>query len=126
MKTWPRFTNGEKIEMAFEKHKKEWRALLKLTSKLPPKFRREIIDLWADYEEGLTKEGRFLHQADRMENLLQALEYWKKGGIPPIRPWWIWAKEFFDDPLLLEFMEALDKKFHSKGEGAKTKKKKKK
>jgi len=113
MKTWPRFSGKEKIELAFEKHKKEWSFLLKLTAKLSPKLRKEVLDLWVDYEEGLTKEGRFLHQADRMENLLQALEYWKKQKTPPIRPWWIWAKEFFDDPLLLDFMRELDKKFHS-------------
>jgi len=49
-----------------------------------------------------------------MENLLQALEYWKRYKNPPLRPWWIWAKEFFDDPLLIEFMNELDKKFHKK------------
>ena len=80
MKTWPRFSNSEKRELALEKHKKEWQALVKITSKLEPGPRKEILDLWLDYEEGLTKEGRFLNQADRVENLLQALEYWKKNN----------------------------------------------
>jgi putative hydrolase of HD superfamily len=114
MKTWPRFSNSEKRELALEKHKKEWQALVKITSKLEPKPRKEILDLWLDYEEGLTKEGRFLNQADRVENLLQALEYWKKTNNPPIGPWWTWAREFFSDPLLIDFIESLDKKFHSK------------
>ncbi|MBI2515005.1 HD domain-containing protein [Candidatus Wolfebacteria bacterium] len=114
MQTWPRFSDSKKKELALEKHKKEWQALVKLTSKLEPKLRQEIINLWLDYEEGLTKEGRFLHQADRSENLLQALEYWKKYKKPPVKPWWLWAKEFFSDPLLVEFMDLLDKKFHSK------------
>lgn len=109
----PRFTNGEKQRLAFEKHKKEWQALVRLTERLDPKLRKEMIDLWLDYEEGNTKEGRFVNQADRMENLLQALEYWREDKDFPIKRWWVWAKELFSDPLLLDFMDLLDKKFHS-------------
>ena len=36
------------------------------------------MDLWSDYEHGKTKEGRFFKQMDRLENFLQATEYWKK------------------------------------------------
>lgn len=66
------------------------------------------------YEKGLTPEGRFVRQVDRVENLLQALEYWKKGKRFAIGPWWIQIEELIDDPLLLKFMKALDKKFHQK------------
>jgi putative hydrolase of HD superfamily len=114
MKTWPRFPAPKKREIALKKHKKEDKALEKLISKLPSRLKKEIKNLWLDYEKGLTPEGRFFRQADRMENFLQALEYWKKYKNPPLGPWWLWAREFFDDPLLLKFMEALDKKFHQK------------
>lgn len=113
MRTNPRFSNTEKRELALEKHKKEWQALVKITSRLGRKLREEILDLWLDYEEGQTKEGRFLKQVDKVENLLQALEYWKKDKNFPIIPWWIEAREIFHDPLLLDFIESLDKKFHS-------------
>ncbi len=112
MNALPRFPLSKKQEVVFEKHKKEWQSLVKLISKLEPKLRKEIIDLWLDYEEGLTREGRFLHQVDRMENLLQALEYWEKDKSHPIKSWWLWVREFFSDPLLLEFMDIMDKKFH--------------
>jgi len=112
MKTWPRFTDKEKKKKFQAKYKKEKKALDKLTSKLPLHFKKEIRNLWLDYEKGLTPEGRFFQQADRMENFLQALEYWKKYKKPPLGPWWLWAREFFDDPLLLEFMGLLDKEFH--------------
>ena len=82
----------------------------------PPKvhnLKKEIKTLWLDYEKGLTPEGRFFKQTDRMENFLQAYEYWKKYKNPPLGPWWLWAREFFDDPILLEFMEELEKHFHS-------------
>jgi len=114
MKTWPRFSDSERREQAIKKYKKENKALKKLISKLPPKFKKEINKLWLDYEKKLTPEGRFFHQADRMENFLQAYEYWKKYKNPPLGPWWLWAREFFDDPTLLEFMKVLDKKFHKK------------
>jgi len=111
MRTWPRYSNSEKRKINKEKYKKEWQALIKLTAKLSPKLKKEIRNLWLEFRKGLTREGRFAHQADHMENLLQALEYWKKYKKPPLMPWWWWAREFFDDPLLLKFMEALDKKF---------------
>jgi len=113
MKTWPRFPVSKKRELVRKKYEKEKKALEKLISKLPPIFKKEIRNLWLDYEKGLTPEGKFFHQADRMENFLQALEYWKKYKNPPLAPWWLWAREFFDDSLLLEFMKLLDKKFHS-------------
>lgn len=112
MKTWPRFSAVEKKKRIFEKYRRETKALKKLISKLPANFKKEILRLWLDYEKGLTPEGRFFHQADRMENFLQAYEYWKKYKNPPLGPWWLWAREFFDDPVLLEFMGVLEKKFH--------------
>ena len=114
MRTWPRFSNKEKEKTALEKYKKEWQSLMKLTETLPPKLKKEIRNLWLEFKKGLTKEARFAYQADRMENLLQALEYWKRYRRPPLMPWWWWAREFFHDPLLVEFMGALDKKFLKK------------
>jgi len=112
MKTWPRFSAADKKKRAFEKQKKEEIALKRLISKLPADLKTEIGNYWLTYENSLTPEGRFFNQADRMENFLQAYEYWKKYKNPPLGPWWMWAREFFDDPLLLEFMDVLEKKFH--------------
>ena len=114
MKTWPRFSNGEKMKIAFKKYKKEKKGLKKLLAKLPFGLKKEIWKLWFDYEKGLTPEARFFRQADRMENFLQAYEYWKKYKKPPLAPWWLWAREFFDDRILLDFIEAMEKKFHGK------------
>jgi putative hydrolase of HD superfamily len=111
MRTWPKFSEVEKKKSELERYKKEWQALIRLTSKLPSELRREIRELWLDYKKGLTKERRFVSQADRLDNLLQALEYWKKYKKPPLIPWWCWAREFFVDPLLVEFVDTLDKNF---------------
>ncbi|MDD2696747.1 MAG: HD domain-containing protein [Candidatus Pacebacteria bacterium] len=114
MKTWPRFSNYERRIQALHKYKKEEKGFNKLIAILPLDLKKEIKNFWFDYEHGLTQEGRFFRQADRMENFLQALEYWKKLKNPPMGPWWLWAREFFDDPLLLKFINALDEKFHHK------------
>jgi len=114
MKTWPRFPNHLKHKLAKEKYKRESECLCKLTAKLPPELKKEINNLWLDYEKKLTPEGKFFSQTDRLESFLQSLEYWKKYKKPPQRPWWLWAREFFDDALLLEFINVMDKKFHKK------------
>ncbi len=111
---WPRLSKREKEKSFLEKYKKEAEALEKLILKLPPDLKKEIRNLWADYEKGLTREGRFVRQIDRVENLLQALEYWKKNKQFAIKPWWVQIEELVDDPILLEFLKTLEKKFHQK------------
>jgi len=111
---WPRLSKKQKEENFLKKYKKEHEGLKKLIVSLPSDTRKEIYGLWNDYEKGLTPEGKFVRQLDRIENLLQALEYWKKEKKFAIGPWWIQIEELIDNPVLLEFMDALDKKFHSK------------
>ncbi len=114
MKTWPRFSNKERRRKILKKYEIERKCLEKLISKLPPKLKKEMLRLWLDYERGLTPEGRFFRQADRLENFLQAYEYWKKYKNPPLGPWWLWAREFFDDPVLLKIVNTFEKKFHKR------------
>ena len=114
MKTVPRFTEAEKLKISRAKHKKEKEGLNKLIKDLSPNLRSEMKNLWLDFEKGLTPEGRFFRQADKLEAFLQSLEYWKKFKKPPQGPWWQRAREFFDDPHLLEFIEEMDKEFHKK------------
>jgi len=107
----PRVPYAERLEWLMKKQNKEWKALSKLTSNLPKELGQEIVNLWVDFEEGVTREGRFVHQVDQLVNLVQAIEYWKKDKKFPISPWWISIKEKIDDPLLLKLMETMDKEF---------------
>jgi putative hydrolase of HD superfamily len=93
------------------KNKMEMEAMNKLTAKLPVDLKKEIKHLWMGYEKGLSKEGRFVKQADRAINLLQGLIYWKKYGRIQHKLWVRRAKEILDDPILVDFMKALEKKF---------------
>lgn len=115
LQKWPRLSKKEKEDFFSQKYEKEDAALKKIIAKLPRATRDEINNLWEDYENGITKEGRFVKQLDRIENLLQALEYWKKEKSFAIKPWWIQIEELVDDPVLIKFMETLEEKFH-KGE----------
>lgn len=112
LKTWPRFSKEQREKLSREKFIKENKALEKVISNLPLKVRKEIKKLWLDYEKGLSREARFFRQTDRMESLFQAAEYWEKYKKPVQKPLWIWAKELFDDPVLLELSEVLGKRFY--------------
>lgn len=107
----PRVPQKLRLEWLLKKKTKEWKGIVKITSNLPKELQEEIISLWIDFDEGSTKEGRFVQQADMLINLLQAIEYWKKDKRFPIKPWWINSKEKIDDPILLKFVEEIDRDF---------------
>ena len=52
-------------------------------------------------------------QLDRIETLLQALEYEKKDKQVNILSFWYQLKELADDPVIIEFMEGLDSYFYN-------------
>lgn len=114
LKKWPKFTPSLKIKKYKNKYKIELLALKRLVSRLPLHLRKEILNLWLEFEKGLSKEGRFVKQVDKVENLLQGLEYWKKHGKIQHKLWMRWAKEILDDPVLIEFMKTLEEKFCKK------------
>jgi len=107
----PRIEMDKKLPWLIKKKDKEWKGMIALTANLNKKDQEEFVNLWIDFEEGLTKEGRFVYQLDKMVNLFQAIEYWKKDKKFPIIPWWIDLKEAIDDPDLLGFMNELDKEY---------------
>ncbi len=113
--TWPVIFKKEKDRVSKKKYDKENKALTKLIANLPKGLRNEVKNLWLDYKKGLTSEGRFFKQINRAESFLQSLEYWKKYKKPAQGPWWGWASKFFDDPLLLDFITVMGKKFNKKG-----------
>lgn len=108
---WPNFTLEQKKQKFLNKYNQERRGLLKLVSNLPVGLRKEIINLWEEFEKDLSKEGRFVKQVDKAENYLQGMEYWKKYGKIRQKLWARWAKEIFDNPVLIKFFRTVDEKF---------------
>jgi putative hydrolase of HD superfamily len=108
---WPRLSQTEKVKIFFEDFKKEKRAFEKLTLKLKPNLKKEMISLWEEYKRNLTPEARFVNQANVLAVLLQALQYKSKDKKLPIEWMWEWAFEKCDDPTILEFLSQIQKKF---------------
>jgi len=104
-------TNIQRRKMEKIKAKLETRAMKKILKNLPVGLQKEFFNLWLDYENGLTKEARFVKQADRLINLLQGLMYWKKFGKIEHYLWIRRAEEVLDDPVTIEFLKVLEKKF---------------
>lgn len=108
---WPRSTQVEKKEESLEKDEREIESIRNLTSNLPPSLKEEVRELQIDYIKKISKETHFVKQINRLEALLQALEYGDEDERRPFRSWWVGTKELVDNPTLLEFLETLDDEF---------------
>ena len=109
VKRWRRLSLREKERRHIQKFKKEYGALKKLISQLPPKIKEEIEKTWLDYHRSESPEARFVSQIDITENLLEAFEWWKKNKKFPTQPWWEHVEEVIDDPSLLKFLKEIEK-----------------
>uniref|UniRef100_A0A8C3M3N2 5'-deoxynucleotidase HDDC2 n=1 Tax=Geospiza parvula TaxID=87175 RepID=A0A8C3M3N2_GEOPR len=58
-----------------EKHRREETAMQQLTHLLSEDLRKEIYELWEEYENQSTAEAKFVKQLDQCEMILQAFEY---------------------------------------------------
>ncbi|MCG2686220.1 HD domain-containing protein [Candidatus Parcubacteria bacterium] len=110
---WPlRLTKEEKERRASSKRGKEASSLEKVVKELPEDLRDEIVGLWTEYEEGLTREAALVRQIDKMENMISACEYQLEDEELPIRSFWVQLKESVDDPDLVKFLEVLDRHYN--------------
>lgn len=112
LKYWPKFTPALKRKKEKNKAKMESAAFDKLISGLPKDLKTEMKNLWLDFSIGLSKESRFVRQADKVANLLQGMEYWKKHGKIQHHLWMRWIKEIIDDPTLLKVIKEIEKNFY--------------
>jgi putative hydrolase of HD superfamily len=109
VRKWRRLSVKKKQKMYLQKFKKEYKALKKLISKLPSKFQKEVEDLWLDYHQNKSIEAKLVSQIDMLENLLEALEHYKKNRKFPTKPWWEHAEEIIDDPIILDLLKEIEK-----------------
>jgi len=108
---WPRFLESVKKKRFVEDYKEEKKSLNQLVSGLPENLRKEIICLWDDCKRRRTLEGNFVNQIYWVTMMMQALRYRIKDKSFPITGWVEQMKEFIDDPVALEFLNALYKKY---------------
>ncbi|MDO8474534.1 MAG: HD domain-containing protein [bacterium] len=87
-----------------EKIKKEGAAIEKILSGLAEKD--EFVALWEEYAKGESQEARFVRQLDKLEMVLQALEYEKRDG-KKLEEFWINAEKYITDDSLKSLFEEL-------------------
>jgi len=109
---WVRLSKKEKEKRGKKKWEVEEKSLLKLIKPLSPELKKEILASWIDFEKGTTKEGKFTRPADKIDTLLQAIEYFGAGEETPVTGWWEEIEELTEDPLLLDFLTIIQNKFY--------------
>lgn len=91
-----------------EKFVAERAAIADLASHLAPELAGEIRDLWTDYAERRTPEAQFASQIDKLEALLQAMEYERTGHSADVASFRRSAEGYVTHPILRALLAALD------------------
>lgn len=58
----------------------ESEAMKEVLSELPGEIRKLYLDAWDEYQRNETPEAKLVHNADKLEMLIQAKEYESKGS----------------------------------------------
>jgi putative hydrolase of HD superfamily len=116
---WARLSKVEKEKIGNIKFEKEKRAFIKLTKFLRRDLREEILSLGLKYKKRISKECKFVAQLNRIETLLQSIEYFGTEDVKTRTNWWEWTGEIVDDPLLLKFLKTIQNKFYGQVAGYK-------
>ena len=111
---WIRLSKKEKEDLGKKKFGLEKESLLKLTRFLKSEIRKKIYSSWFNFERRTSKEGRFVRAVDKIETMIQAIEYFGTKKDTPVIGWWEEVEELVDDPLLLDFLKIIQKKFYEK------------
>ncbi len=114
LKRWVRLPQRKKQALSQKKFALEKKALLKLIKPLQEKTQQEIYSRWLEYEKGLSLEGRFVKQVDKLEAMVQAIEYFGTGPNTPVMGWWEEIEELVDHPVLKGFVHSIEKHFYHK------------
>lgn len=72
---------------------------------------KKIIQIWDEYEHGVTPEAKFVYQIDKMEMLLQAFEYKRKykNAKIDLSEFYTYVQTRTTHPKLLEILAKLKK-----------------
>ncbi|MEA2639257.1 MAG: 5-deoxynucleotidase [Chloroflexota bacterium] len=101
-------TAGELAANQDAKHRAEAEGLDRLTSGLPPPLGDELAVLWHEYVERRSPEARFAAQIDKLEALLQAIEYRDAGQPADVSNFLLTAQQEVEHPVLRRFLTELE------------------
>src|SRR3990167_10731160 len=112
----------EKGKIVLKRFEEEKKAVEKLTKNLPETIKHEITYLWMDFQEKTSKEAKFLKAIDRLENLIQALEYKDQIKEDLLTPFLSQIGGVTDDKRILNFAENVSKFFTESEEAVRSRK----
>lgn len=114
LKRWIRLPKKEKEKRSKEKFNIEKKALVKLLRNLDSNLHQEIYTSFLAYEKNLSPEGKFVKQIDKIEPLIQAIQYFGTKKDTAVVGWWEETEEIVEDPLLINFLKIIEKNFYQK------------
>lgn len=77
-------------------------------SPLPTNLKTDYLSLWEEFENQTTPEAIFVREIDKIEMVLQALEYERAGYDPQkLNTFWNTVQEKVRNPTLMRFLEVL-------------------
>jgi putative hydrolase of HD superfamily len=114
LKKWIKLPLKEKGKRSRKKFNIEKRALIKLTRYLDSELKNEIRASFFDYEKNLSPEGKFVKQIDKIESLIQAIQYFGTRKDTAVVGWWEEIEETVEDPLLIDFLRIIEKNFYKR------------
>nr|XP_006626512.1 PREDICTED: HD domain-containing protein 2 [Lepisosteus oculatus] len=92
-----------------EKHRREKEAMKHLTGLLSEDMKKEIYDLWEEYEYQASPEAKLVKELDRFEMILQAHEYETLENKPGrLQDFFDSTNGKFQHPELLELVKSLN------------------
>ena len=108
VRRWRELLTPEQLAAAKrEKHARERAALTEMVRALPEPLATELQALAEDYDARSSAEGRFAAEIDKVEALLQAVEYREAGEPSDVENFLISAREMVTHPVLLAFIDAV-------------------
>ena len=109
---WIRLSKSEKEQRAQSKFGEEDKALRKLVSYLPKNVASDLLAAWLEYEQVTSQEGRFVRQGDKVETLLQAVQYFGPKPGSMAMSWWEEVEDIVDGPELRAFVKEIEDWFY--------------
>ena len=98
----------KKGKIAALRFAEEKKAVDNLTGDLPETTRHEIRYLWLDFQNKTSKEAKFLKVLDRIENLIQALEYKDQLSQELVSPFLSQINEITDNKQILNLAKSIE------------------
>ena len=93
----------------------ERKAIKDILSRLPTKSKRKYYAIWQEYEDKTTREAMLANDIDKIEMLMQALEYEKEGyDSGKLEAFWTRVKSKIKTPIVQDLFKLLkDKRISS-------------